>query len=714
MLQCGHNFCSECIRRHLDKEQTCPACRVATSTAQMRRNVALDEIANHFGDCRTRLLKTITDATNTAKRVVTRIDAVGSSSGNAMDVDDFVPQQKRRRVSARVTPLSSQETVDEEMTPRQNPAAHKDDDDDFVVMPAQGSSSAPGGRVLRSRAGRSPTITSATSTTITTTALVPDSPPPQYSQPPSAAQSSTAQQSSGYGQSSAMVSSSSSSTSTSVPTSTSSQNAPITPTRQAKHTLVACPVCEYSVPEAHTNIHLDKYCFKGLTDPIYTLPHSLLMQYTHKPEVIELYERVGMPKAGGTTAPPPSTTTAPTSPSRNQVATNPFAPVQSPFLNGGSSRQTTAVIAKPIPPEMKRLPKLTYSVLNDKQLRKKLQEVGLSTYGDKQQMQKRHAEYVTIYNANCDSTRPMPVSQLLKQMDAWERTYELDIQAKDQQRRQLEQQRATQQRELAQRQAQQGSTTGTPPAAASSPGVAPSSSPSRPFARSSSSSNFVPNQSNNTEVAVAVASASAFAHALKYDAEYKELIADVRKRMKEDRERANESAKKDKEEAAAQFNQSRQSSQSKAAAPVSPNESLSSQSNSSVSSSSSPSSSSQSSIPPQPSTPTQFPRSSSQSSERPTRSLRSIQSNLPMPGAAQAMSPQHSQSSQSGVVAASSSSLVDPSTSQTSMMSSQSSVASHYGSPILSDRESSSAHSSQYSGLPLTPTKLRHPNRPLK
>lgn len=52
VLQCSHNFCSECIRRHLDKESSCPACRVATSTSQMRRNVALDEIANNFGDCR--------------------------------------------------------------------------------------------------------------------------------------------------------------------------------------------------------------------------------------------------------------------------------------------------------------------------------------------------------------------------------------------------------------------------------------------------------------------------------------------------------------------------------------------------------------------------------------------------------------------------------------------------------------------------------------
>lgn len=52
VLQCSHNFCSECIRRHLDKESSCPACRVATSTSQMRRNIALDQIANNFGDCR--------------------------------------------------------------------------------------------------------------------------------------------------------------------------------------------------------------------------------------------------------------------------------------------------------------------------------------------------------------------------------------------------------------------------------------------------------------------------------------------------------------------------------------------------------------------------------------------------------------------------------------------------------------------------------------
>jgi len=159
MLQCGHNFCSECIRRHLDKEQACPACRVAASTSQMRRNVALDEIANHFGDCRyesssmaegklvargdekifkhdhvvffdrARLLTAVTSAS-------TKHEA--SASNTSMEIDDSVRQQKRRRISGRMTPKSSQEPMDLDMNGYHRSSIKKggdnnDDDDDFVA-----------------------------------------------------------------------------------------------------------------------------------------------------------------------------------------------------------------------------------------------------------------------------------------------------------------------------------------------------------------------------------------------------------------------------------------------------------------------------------------------------------------------------------------------------------------------------------------------------
>jgi E3 ubiquitin-protein ligase RAD18 len=72
------------------------------------------------------------------------------------------------------------------------------------------------------------------------------------------------------------------------------------------------------------------------------------------------------------------------------------------------------------PPE--RLPALAYSMLKDSALRKKLQELGLSTAGTRQMLENRHREWVTLWNANCDSARPKKRSELLQDLEAWERT----------------------------------------------------------------------------------------------------------------------------------------------------------------------------------------------------------------------------------------------------------------------------------------------------
>ncbi|KAF9938233.1 E3 ubiquitin-protein ligase rad18 [Mortierella alpina] len=196
-------------------------------------------------------------------------------------------------------------------------------------------------------------------------------------------------------------------------------------------------------------------------------------------------------------------------------------------------------------PEPKRIPKLTYSVLNEKQLRKKLQELGLPSHGDKQQMMKRHAEYVTIFNANCDATRPRPVSELMKAMDAWERAYELDLTAKEEakqaQRRVQDQELWRRKQEMAQK-AKEAAISATLPSSAmpsTENSLIPSTTPptSQPSSQSGPSS-FVPVQANNNDVAVAVASATAFAHAAKYADEYAELIAEVRRRLEEDKAKA--------------------------------------------------------------------------------------------------------------------------------------------------------------------------------
>lgn len=69
-----------------------------------------------------------------------------------------------------------------------------------------------------------------------------------------------------------------------------------------------------------------------------------------------------------------------------------------------------------------RLPALNYSMLKEQALRKKLAELGISNQGPRFILEKRHKEWITIWNANCDSALPRKRPQLLQDLDTWERT----------------------------------------------------------------------------------------------------------------------------------------------------------------------------------------------------------------------------------------------------------------------------------------------------
>lgn len=71
---------------------------------------------------------------------------------------------------------------------------------------------------------------------------------------------------------------------------------------------------------------------------------------------------------------------------------------------------------------MERLPALSYSMLKETALRKKLAELGISNSGPRTLLERRHREYITMWNANCDAARPKSRLDLLRQLDAWERT----------------------------------------------------------------------------------------------------------------------------------------------------------------------------------------------------------------------------------------------------------------------------------------------------
>lgn len=86
---------------------------------------------------------------------------------------------------------------------------------------------------------------------------------------------------------------------------------------------------------------------------------------------------------------------------------------------------TPTSIAYTQPSAMKqkeRLPTLAYSMLTDNALRKKLKELGISNQGPKLLMQKRHTEWVNLWNANCDSRNPRTKRELLNELEIWDRT----------------------------------------------------------------------------------------------------------------------------------------------------------------------------------------------------------------------------------------------------------------------------------------------------
>ncbi|KAI0889524.1 DNA repair protein rad18 [Annulohypoxylon maeteangense] len=89
------------------------------------------------------------------------------------------------------------------------------------------------------------------------------------------------------------------------------------------------------------------------------------------------------------------------------------------------SRSMSIPVSSPkkLPPRnVDRLPAINYSMIKEQQLRKKLSELGISTAGSRQMLEKRHKEWMTIWNANCDSQYPRQKRELLHDLDSWERT----------------------------------------------------------------------------------------------------------------------------------------------------------------------------------------------------------------------------------------------------------------------------------------------------
>ena len=69
-----------------------------------------------------------------------------------------------------------------------------------------------------------------------------------------------------------------------------------------------------------------------------------------------------------------------------------------------------------------RLPSINYALYKEIALRKKLRELGIPDQGTREALKKRHTEWMNLWNANCDSAKPRPKRELLRELDSWERT----------------------------------------------------------------------------------------------------------------------------------------------------------------------------------------------------------------------------------------------------------------------------------------------------
>ncbi|BFZ59793.1 E3 ubiquitin-protein ligase rad18 [Saitoella coloradoensis] len=172
---------------------------------------------------------------------------------------------------------------------------------------------------------------------------------------------------------------------------------------QPDPSLVPCPVCSRPKKEAEMNAHLDR-CLSGRSSPPPPPSHRRRRSSPapHPPQL------------------QPTTPEGRTTRNRTTVNGNGNG-IGNPNNNNNNNNTTTRAITNP-PPDMKRLPKLNYALHTESKLRHHLSTLSLPTQGPKPLLQRRHAEWVSLWNANLDALHPKPKRELLRELGEWERT----------------------------------------------------------------------------------------------------------------------------------------------------------------------------------------------------------------------------------------------------------------------------------------------------
>src|SRR6266536_757881 len=118
ITSCSHTFCSLCIRRCLSIDGKCPACRTGEQEIKLRRNWAVQEIADLFKAGRSRMLQFARQAKvpeKTDGRVSTK-RKLDDMQADDQEEEGRVQTRRTRSQSRRVAsnPVASQEVVEDE------------------------------------------------------------------------------------------------------------------------------------------------------------------------------------------------------------------------------------------------------------------------------------------------------------------------------------------------------------------------------------------------------------------------------------------------------------------------------------------------------------------------------------------------------------------------------------------------------------------------
>jgi hypothetical protein len=107
-LSCGHVYCSECIRKHLDSlintttHDACPACKVKADAAHLRPDRAMSNLVQMYKTIRPMLLSTIetdvalgrsSDYESTSSNVCSKPQRKEPSNGSKVYIATKIPQR---------------------------------------------------------------------------------------------------------------------------------------------------------------------------------------------------------------------------------------------------------------------------------------------------------------------------------------------------------------------------------------------------------------------------------------------------------------------------------------------------------------------------------------------------------------------------------------------------------------------------------------------